>query len=112
MFALTILMSSTFPLFVMRLQSEGAEGRSRFSFRHFNDLKYSTFVFTFTLIQAATMVPVFFIQEYALSLGIDETSAFRLLAILNVAGLFGRFVPNFIADLYAYARFNLWRRIR
>ncbi|KAF1967297.1 MFS general substrate transporter [Bimuria novae-zelandiae CBS 107.79] len=98
MLALAVLLSSAFPFFVMRLQSEGAEGRSRFSLNYFKDLTYSTFVCTFTLIQAAAMVPNFFIQEYALSLGIDETMAFHLLAVLNLAGLFGRFIPNFIAD--------------
>ncbi|KAL5443635.1 hypothetical protein PMIN05_003628 [Paraphaeosphaeria minitans] len=81
MFALSIQLSSTLPFFIMRLQSEGVEGRSRFGFHHFKDLTYTTF-------------------EYALNLGIDETMAFHLLAILNMAGLFGRFVPNFIADHY------------
>ncbi|KAF2448835.1 MFS general substrate transporter [Karstenula rhodostoma CBS 690.94] len=100
MLALTILFSSTIPFFVMRLQSEGAEVESRFGLHHFKDLTYSTFVCTFTLIQAAAMAPLFFVQEYALSLGIDETMAFHLLAILNIAGLFGRCVPNFIADHY------------
>jgi cyanate permease len=98
MFALAILLSSAIPFFVMRIQSEGAGGRSRFSLHHFKDLTFSTFVCTFTLIQAAAMVPIFFMPAYAVSLGIDKTMAFHLLAILNMAGLFGRFVPNFIAD--------------
>lgn len=88
----------------MRLQSEGTEGRSSFSFHHFRELTYSTFVCTFTLIQAAVMVPTFFIQEYVLSLGIDETSSFHLLALINIAGLAGRFAPNFVADRYVMPR--------
>jgi hypothetical protein len=100
-FALVILASNIVALGLMRLQLQyGAKG-SKFGLHHFKDLPYSAFVCAFTLFVASSFVPFFFIQEYAISLGVDKDVAFSLLSIMNAANIFGRFVPNFIADRYA-----------
>ncbi|KAK7202424.1 MFS monocarboxylate transporter-like protein [Myxozyma melibiosi] len=44
-------------------------------------------------------IPFYYIQEYAVSNGIFKSeTAFYLLTILNAASVFGRIVPNFLAD--------------
>ncbi|KAF2646559.1 MFS general substrate transporter [Massarina eburnea CBS 473.64] len=97
---LFILATNAIPMIAMRLQSEGKEGGSKLSLHHFKDPTYSVFVATFTLLTASVTVPFFFIPEYALKLGIEETMAFNLLAVMNAANLFGRLVPSFVADRY------------
>lgn len=49
---------------------------------------------------SSVYVPFFCIQSYAVELHIDERMAFYLLAITNVASLFGRLFPNWLADRY------------
>lgn len=44
-------------------------------------------------------IPMFYIQSYAITQGItNENLGFYLLVILNAASLFGRIVPNWLAD--------------
>lgn len=47
---------------------------------------------------SSVYVPFFCIQSYAVKLQIDEGMAFYILAITNVASLFGRLFPNWLAD--------------
>ena len=43
--------------------------------------------------------PFFYVQSYAIGEGItDRELGFYLLSILNSASIFGRIVPNFVAD--------------
>ncbi|KAF9447281.1 MFS general substrate transporter [Macrolepiota fuliginosa MF-IS2] len=44
--------------------------------------------------------PYFYLQSYALSKGIRTALAFYLLAILNAGSVFGRLLPNFLADKF------------
>ncbi|KXN81984.1 Riboflavin transporter MCH5 [Leucoagaricus sp. SymC.cos] len=44
--------------------------------------------------------PYFYLQSYALSKGIGASFAFYLLAILNAGSVFGRVLPNFLADKF------------
>jgi MFS family permease len=100
-FALVIFATNVVAFGIMRLQLQyGAKG-SRFGLHHFKDLPFSAFVCAFTLFVASSFVPFFFIQDYAISLGVDKDKAFNLLSIMNAANVFGRFVPNFLADTYA-----------
>jgi MFS family permease len=100
-FALVIFVTNAVAFGMMKLQRQhGAKG-SKFGLHHFKDLPYSAFVCAFTLFVASSFVPFFFIQDYAISLGVDKDLAFSLLSIMNAANIFGRFVPNFIADRYA-----------
>ncbi len=97
-FALIILATNVIAFAVMRLQLQYGSKGSKFGFHHFKDLPYAVFVIAFTLFVASSFVPFFFIQEYAIQLGIDKDMAFNLLSIMNAANIFGRFVPNYIAD--------------
>lgn len=99
-FALIILGSNIIAFAVMRLQLQYGSKGGAFSLHHFKDLPYTAFVFAFTLFVASSFVPFFFIQEYALQLGVSTDTAFNLLSIMNAANVFGRFIPNFIADRF------------
>ncbi|KAF2685319.1 MFS general substrate transporter [Lentithecium fluviatile CBS 122367] len=98
--ALVNLVTTAFPWTAMRLQSEGNDGNVKLTFSYFKDPAYSMFCVAFALTMAATFTPFFYIQEYVLDLGLTNSMAFGLLAIMNGANLFGRFVPNGLADRY------------
>lgn len=98
--ALIILIGNIIAFAVMRLQLQYGSKGSSFSLHHFKDLPYTVFVGSFTLFVASSFVPFFFIQEYAIQLGVSKDMAFNLLSIMNAANVFGRFVPNYIADRY------------
>ncbi|KAL6704402.1 hypothetical protein ACN47E_008254 [Coniothyrium glycines] len=99
-FALVILATNVVAFVVMRLQLQYGSKGTTFGFHHFKDLPYTAFVIAFTLFVASSFVPFFFIQEYAIKLGVPKDMAFNLLSIMNAANIFGRFVPNYIADRY------------
>ena len=52
----------------------------------------------FAFMIASVYVPFFFIESYGFRLGIDASTSFYLLSIMNAASLFGRLVPNWLAD--------------
>jgi MFS family permease len=99
-FALIILATNAIAFSVMRLQQQHGGKDSVFGFHHFKDLPYTVFVLAFTLFVASSFAPFFFIQDYAIKLGVSKDMGFNLLSIMNTANVFGRFVPNFIADRY------------
>lgn len=99
-FAMVVLGTNIVAFAVMRLQLQYGSKGSDFGFHHFKDLPYAVFVGAFTLFVASSFVPFFFIQEYALQLGVEKEMAFNLLSIMNAANVFGRFVPNYVADRY------------
>ena len=43
-------------------------------------------------------VPYFYIEDYALELGVKQEVAFYLISIINVGSFFGRFLPAWLAD--------------
>jgi len=49
--------------------------------------------------------PIYFIQVFASSKGLSQNVAFYTLAVLNAGSVFGRVLPNFLAD--KYGPFNL-----
>ncbi|KAK4047604.1 hypothetical protein OIV83_005262 [Microbotryomycetes sp. JL201] len=69
-------------------------------FRHFKDIEFILFVIGESLIMLGLYLPYYFIQAYSLSNGVDENVAFYSLSILNAASLFGRIIPNWLADHY------------
>jgi predicted MFS family arabinose efflux permease len=99
-FALVILSTNLIAFAVIRLQRQYGSKGSGFGFHHFKDLPYSAFVCAFALFVASSFVPFFFIQEYAIGLGVSKDMAFNLLSIMNAANVVGRFAPNYIADRY------------
>ncbi|KAG8722434.1 hypothetical protein FRC08_002415 [Ceratobasidium sp. 394] len=57
------------------------------------------------LVLLGLFLPIFYIQLFSVVHGLDSTLAFYSLAILNAASVFGRTIPNFIAD--KFGPFNL-----
>ncbi|KAK0622213.1 Aspyridones efflux protein apdF [Lasiodiplodia hormozganensis] len=49
--------------------------------------------------------PFFYVSSYASSLGMSTSLSFYMISLLNAASLFGRVLPEFLADLYGH--FNL-----
>jgi MFS family permease len=47
-----------------------------------------------------TYVPYFYIQKYALELGINEQTTFVIVSVMNAATFIGRFPYNYLADMY------------
>lgn len=105
-FALIILCTNAVAFAVMRLQPQEGKGKSSgFGLHHFKDAPYAVFVGAFALFVASSFVPFFFVQEYAIKLGVEKEMAFNLLSIMNAANIFGRFVPNYVADRYVWVMF-------
>lgn len=52
----------------------------------------------FAFINAALYVPSFFIEDYALSLGVEANMAFHVLSILNTMTSVCRVLPDWFAD--------------
>lgn len=47
---------------------------------------------------AAAYVPLFYIGDYALAIGVDASMATYILSIMNTASLLGRLPPSILAD--------------
>ncbi|QRV86674.1 major facilitator superfamily transporter [Ceratobasidium sp. AG-Ba] len=52
------------------------------------------------LVMLGLFLPFFYLQLFSITHGLDHNLAFYSLAILNAASVFGRTVPNFVADKY------------
>jgi cyanate permease len=50
------------------------------------------------LLTAIIVLPLFYIQVFSQSRGLSETLSFYSLSIINAASVFGRTLPNLIAD--------------
>lgn len=44
--------------------------------------------------------PLFYVQQFAISMGFTPTAAFYLLSIINGSSAFGRILPGFVADRF------------
>ena len=57
------------------------------------------------LSQWGVFVPVTFMASYAIHIGIGESFSYQLMAIFNTGSVFGRWLPNYAADIIG--RFNV-----
>ncbi|ORY12331.1 major facilitator superfamily transporter [Clohesyomyces aquaticus] len=64
------------------------------------DTPYTLFILSYAFSVAGTYIPYFYIQKYALELGINEDMTFNVVSIMNAATFFGRFPYNYLADMY------------
>jgi nitrate/nitrite transporter NarK len=44
--------------------------------------------------------PIFYVQQFAESMGMSAGASFYLLSIINGSSAFGRIIPGFVADRF------------
>ncbi|KAJ7626267.1 MFS general substrate transporter [Mycena polygramma] len=66
----------------------------------FKDVPFLIAVSGASLVYLGLFFPYFYLQLFSVLQGIDETSAFYSLTVLNIATILGRTLPNAIADRY------------
>lgn len=97
--AFIILGTMMIPNLVMRVRVLPAKSRSLFDLPAFKIPAYALMVFGFFIGFMGLYMPFFYAQVYALTEHIaDENLGFYLLAIMNSTSVFGRIIPNFVAD--------------
>ncbi|BFZ59654.1 hypothetical protein YB2330_000668 [Saitoella coloradoensis] len=82
----------------MRTRLPPRESGPFFDVTAFRDVPYMLFVVGAFLVLWGLYLPFFYLEAYAIEHGVDENLAFYLLSILNAASMFGRTLPNFVAD--------------
>lgn len=94
-----ILGTMTLPNVCMRVRVLPAKTRSLLDLRAFCIPAYSLMCFGFFVGFMGLYMPFFYAQVYAIQDQItNEDLAFYLLPIMNSTSVFGRIIPNFIAD--------------
>ncbi|KAI2465007.1 major facilitator superfamily domain-containing protein [Annulohypoxylon bovei var. microspora] len=84
---------------VLRRRTAAVEIRSLLDMQAFHDRPYVIYCFGISLSYLAFFVPIFYLQTYALSHGLEgQTVALYLVAILNAASVLGRLTPSLIAN--------------
>ncbi|GAA5996082.1 hypothetical protein JCM5350_007006 [Sporobolomyces pararoseus] len=71
-----------------------------FDFGSLREKGFLLFVLGETIIMWGMYSPYFYIQDYAIEHGVSRNLAFYALSILNAASVFGRIIPNWLADTY------------
>jgi hypothetical protein len=97
--ALITLVTLTVPVAVMRMRVVPKARRALVDLSAFRDAPFVLFTVGCFFIFMGLYIPMFYVQSFAIEEGItSENLAFYMLSIINAASVFGRLVPNFIAD--------------
>lgn len=72
--------------------------KSFFDLSAFKDLQFSYLVFGVFSTEIALMSILTYLATYAIAQGLSETASLYLLTFFNLAGAFGRYIPNHLAD--------------
>ncbi|OHX00305.1 major facilitator superfamily transporter [Colletotrichum incanum] len=99
-FAFIVTGSLLICIAIMRLRPNLKRRGALFRLKHFQDTSYITFCIAFALMIGSVYVPFFYVDAYAIRLGVDPDTSFYLLSAMNAASLFGRLAPNWLADKY------------
>ncbi|RDW91297.1 MFS monocarboxylate transporter-like protein [Coleophoma crateriformis] len=83
---------------VMRVRSQPKTARALLDLSAFHDSTFLLFSGAMFFGFVGLYTPFFYIQVYALDKGVDSNFAFYLLSLLNVGSIFGRIIPNRLAD--------------
>lgn len=84
---------------VMKVRVLPAGRRKILDLPAFKEPQYSLFVFGAAITFMGLYAPFFYVQTYAIEYNITNTNlAFYLLAVINGGSVFGRIIPNFVAD--------------
>lgn len=87
------------PISIMRLRVKPPKVRSILDSTAFKDPSYLSFVFTSLVAYMGLFVILFYLSYYAEANSITDNSlAFYLVPIFNAASVFGRTIPNKLAD--------------
>ena len=78
---------------------------SSLDFRALRDKRFLFCVLAILFSEMSLTTALTYLPEYALHQGISEDNAYLLVTLMNVVGIFGRFIPNIFAD--KYGRFNI-----
>ncbi|GAA6016417.1 hypothetical protein JCM10207_003854 [Rhodosporidiobolus poonsookiae] len=71
-----------------------------FDFSPLKEKAFLLFVLGETIIMLGLYMPYFYIQDYALANNVPKNVVDYSLSILNAASIFGRVIPNWLADTY------------
>ncbi|KAF2660427.1 MFS general substrate transporter [Lophiostoma macrostomum CBS 122681] len=94
-----ILGTQIIPVACMRVRVLPSQKRSLFDLRAFLIPAYALHCLGFFLGFVGLYMPFFYAQVYAINQHItNENLAFYLLAIMNATSIFGRIIPNYVAD--------------
>ncbi|KAK1986345.1 major facilitator superfamily transporter [Colletotrichum cereale] len=99
-FAFIVTASLLVCIAIMRLRPTIKRRGPLFRLKHFQDVPYVAFCVAFALMIGSVYVPFFYVDAYAIRLGVDPDTSFYLLSAMNAASLFGRLAPNWLADKY------------
>jgi Na+/melibiose symporter-like transporter len=78
---------------------------SSIDFKALRDFRFLFCVCAIILSEMSLTTCLTFLPEYALIRGISEDNSYLLVTLMNVVGVFGRFIPNVFAD--KYGRYNV-----
>ncbi|KAK9387650.1 Aspyridones efflux protein [Lipomyces mesembrius] len=94
-----ILGTQAYGLVVMRIWSVSKFKRAVYDPTAIGDFKFMVFTIVVFFAFAGAYIPFYYIQSFASATNIfDQNTAVYLLSILNAASVFGRVLPNFLAD--------------
>jgi len=69
------------------------------------DVHYASTTVAVFLVEFAVFIPITYIASYAVYIGMNDTLAYALIALLNLGAIPGRFLPGLLAD--KLGRFNV-----
>ena len=97
--AFIVLGTLIVPLVVLKPRVQPSKRRTLLDPKAFAEMPYLFFSLALFFIFVGLYIPFFYISIYAREkIGTNEDLSFYLLAILNAASVFGRLVPNILAD--------------
>ncbi|KAI1374020.1 putative MFS monocarboxylate transporter [Hypoxylon crocopeplum] len=97
--AFTSFATISISFLVLRRRTAAVEMRSLLDLQAFRERPYIIYCFGISLSYVAFFVPIFYLQTYALSHGLEgQTVGLYLVAILNAASVLGRLTPSLVAD--------------
>lgn len=95
----TSLITISISTLLLRRRTAATEIRSLLDRQALKERPYLTYCFGICLSYIAFFAPIFYLQTYSLSHGLEgQTVALYLVAILNAASVLGRLLPSLIAN--------------
>ncbi|KAH3687797.1 hypothetical protein WICPIJ_001220 [Wickerhamomyces pijperi] len=78
---------------------------SSIDFRALKDKRFAFCVLAILFSEMSLTTALTYLPAYALAQGMTEGNSYLLVTLMNVVGIFGRFIPNLLAD--KYGRYNV-----